>query len=104
MAIKQRNMIVAEASRPLLARHAKLRFDEVRQLWVILAPERILMPDETAVEILQLCDGNRSVAAMIDGLATKYVAPRAAISGDVIALLQDLADKGFLTEARERTG
>lgn len=104
MAIKQRNMTVEETSRPLLARHAKLRFDEVRQLWVILAPERILMPDETAVEILQLCDGNRSVGTMIDGLAAKYVAPRAAIGGDVIALLQDLADKGFLTEARERTG
>ena len=31
------------------------------------------------------------------------VAPRDAILTDVIAMLQDLADKGFLTEAREKT-
>jgi len=70
---------------------------------VILAPERVLAPDEIAVEILQLCDGARSVAQMIDELAAKYTAERDAIGADVIAMLQDLADKGFLTEAREKT-
>ena len=98
-----RNISVSEASRPLLPRHAKLKFDEVRQRWVILAPERVLAPDQIAVEILQLCDGARSVAQMIDQLAAKYAAERAAIGADVIAMLQDLADKGFLTEAREKT-
>ena len=98
-----RNITVSEASRPVLPRHAKLKFDETRQLWVILAPERVLAPDDTAVEILQLCDGVRSVGLIIDQLAAKYVAERAAIGADVIAMLQDLADKGFLTEARERT-
>ena len=98
-----RNISVSEASRPVLPRHAKLRFDETRQRWVILAPERVLAPDEIAVEILQLCDGARSVAQMIDQLAAKYAAERAAIGADVIAMLQDLADKGFLTEAREKT-
>ena len=34
-------------------------------------------------------------------LAAKYTADRAVIGADVIAMLQDLADKGFLTEARE---
>jgi pyrroloquinoline quinone biosynthesis protein D len=55
------------------------------------------------VEVLQLCDGVRSVAQMVDQLAEKYAAPREAIAADVVAMLQDLADKGFLTEARERT-
>jgi pyrroloquinoline quinone biosynthesis protein D len=45
----------------------------------------------------------RSVADMVDQLAEKYAAPREAIATDVIAMLQDLADKGFLTEAREST-
>jgi pyrroloquinoline quinone biosynthesis protein D len=98
-----RNISVSEASRPVLPRHARLKFDETRQRWVILAPERVLAPDEIAVEILQLCDGARSVAQMIDQLAAKYTAERAAIGVDVIAMLQDLADKGFLTEAREKT-
>ena len=92
-----RNISVSEASRPVLPRHAKLKFDETRQVWVILAP------DEIAVEVLQLCDGVRSVAAVIDQLAEKYAADRGAIATDVIAMLQDLADKGFLTEAREKT-
>ena len=98
-----RNISVSEASRPVLPRHAKLRFDETRKVWVILAPERVLAPDEIAVEVLQLCDGARSVADVIDALVLKYTAPREAIAADVIAMLQDLADKGFLTEAREKT-
>jgi pyrroloquinoline quinone biosynthesis protein D len=102
-ALRTRNISVSEASRPLLPRHAKLKFDETRQRWVILAPERVLAPDETAVEVLQLCDGVRSVEAMIDQLAAKYAGERDAIATDVIAMLQDLADKGFLTEAREKT-
>ena len=98
-----RNISVSETSRPVLPRHTRLKFDETRQLWVILAPERVLAPDEIAVEILQLCDGVRSVERIIDQLAAKYTADRAAIGADVIAMLQDLADKGFLTEAREKT-
>jgi pyrroloquinoline quinone biosynthesis protein D len=98
-----RNISVSEASRPVLPRHAKLKFDETRQRWVILAPERVLAPDEIAVEVLQLCDGVRSVEQIIDLLAEKYTAERAAIATDVVAMLQDLADKGFLTEAREKT-
>ena len=98
-----RHIQVAETSRVVLPRHTKLKFDETRQVWVILAPERVLAPDEIAVEVLHLCDGVRSVAEMVDQLAEKYAAPREAIATDVIAMLQDLADKGFLTEAREST-
>jgi pyrroloquinoline quinone biosynthesis protein D len=102
-ALRSRNISVSEASRPVLPRHAKLKFDETRQRWVILAPERVLAPDDIAVEILQLCDGVRSVSDMTDMLATKYAAEREAIGADVVAMLQDLADKGFLTEARGKS-
>ena len=102
-ALRSRNISVSESSRPVLPRHAKLKFDETRQRWVILAPERVLAPDDTAVEVLQLCDGVRNVTAMIDTLAEKYAADRSAIATDVMAMLQDLANKGFLTEAREKT-
>jgi pyrroloquinoline quinone biosynthesis protein D len=102
-ASRSRNISVSEASRPVLPRHARLQFDATRQVWVILAPERVLAPDEIAVEVLQLCDGVRSVAEMVDHLSQKYTADRGAIATDVIAMLQDLADKGFLTEAREKT-
>ena len=48
-------------------------------------------------------DGICSVGAIVDQLAAKYAAPREAIATDVVAMLQDLADKGFLTAAREKT-
>jgi len=98
-----RNISVSETSRPVLPWHAKLKFDQTRQVWVILAPERVLAPDEIAVEVLQMCDGVRNVGEIADLLTKKYAAEREAILADVIAMLQDLADKGFLTEAREKT-
>ena len=88
--------IVEDGSVPRLPRHIKLRFDKRRDLWVVLAPERVLVPDETALEILKRCDGETSVDAIVDALAAAYAAPAAEIREDVSALLQDLADKGFI--------
>ena len=95
----RRRMTVTEASVPALPRGARLRFDEARQRWVLLVPERVLAPDDIAVEILKLCDGKRSVGTIADELAAKFVAPRLEILTDVIAMLQDLAESGFLVEA-----
>jgi pyrroloquinoline quinone biosynthesis protein D len=81
---------------PALPRGVKLRFDQARNAWVLLAPERVLMPDPIAVEILQRCDGKRSVGSVIDDLAATFTSERAQIETDVVAFLQDLADKGML--------
>ncbi len=93
-------LAISATSVPVLARHARLRFDEARGRYVILAPERVLAPDDIAVEVLQLCDGDRSVGDIVGLLAQKYDAPREEIGGDVIAMLQDLADKAFLTDRK----
>jgi pyrroloquinoline quinone biosynthesis protein D len=76
--------------------HIKFRHDETRGRWVLLAPERLLLPDDLAVEILKLIDGERTVAAVIDDLVRRFEAPREVIAADVTALLQDLVDKGVL--------
>jgi pyrroloquinoline quinone biosynthesis protein D len=47
------------ASVPSFRRGVKFRFDAVREAWVLLAPEKLFMPDEIAVEILKLVDGAR---------------------------------------------
>jgi pyrroloquinoline quinone biosynthesis protein D len=78
------------------APHAKFRFDEVRQAWIVLAPERLLLPDEQAVEILQLIDGVRAVDGVIDELVRRYDAPRNVVAADVVKMLQDLVDKKVL--------
>lgn len=88
--------VLTESSVPRMPRHVKLRFDETRSAWVLLAPERVLLPDEIAVEVLKRCDGAASLGVIIDDLARSYSAERAVVAQDVTALLQDLADKGML--------
>ena len=75
----------------------KFRFDETRQAWIVLAPERLLLPDEIAVEILKRIDGQRTVGQVIDDLVAAFNAPRETIATDVHAMLGDLATKGIVT-------
>jgi pyrroloquinoline quinone biosynthesis protein D len=89
-------LIIDQAAKPYLPTYMKLRHDAGRDRWVLLAPERILSPDPIAVEVLQLCDGNRAVEEIAKTLAEQYSAPEDVITADVIEMLQDLADKGFL--------
>ena len=92
---------IAADSVPRLPRHVKLRHDKARDRWLILVPERVLVPDDTAVAVLSRVDGARSVQEIATDLAQTYQAPVNVILADSVALLQDLADKGFLavTEA-----
>ena len=87
-------MLITAASVPRLPPHIKLRFDATRERWTLLAPERVLVPDEIAVEILQRCDGVATVGSIAQSLAQKYGAGITEVEGDIIELLQDLADKG----------
>jgi len=93
---EKRRLVVDAGTCLRFAAHVRFRHDETRGRWVVLAPERLLLPDEPAVEILKLIDGERTVDAVVDALAQRFNAPRAVIAADVTALLQDLADKGVL--------
>jgi pyrroloquinoline quinone biosynthesis protein D len=90
---------IAAGSVPRLPRHVKLRHDKARDRWLILVPERVLVPDDTAVAVLSRVDGARSVQDIAEDLARTYQASVEVILTDSVALLQDLADKGFLTVA-----
>ena len=82
---------------PKLPRHAKLRFDEARKKWIINAPERVFELDETAAEIMQLVDGIVPINSIVEKLHLKFKeASKEEILNDVIAMLQSLADKGFI--------
>ncbi len=88
--------IIADCSLPRLPRHVKMRFDQRRKRWIVLAPERVLLPDEIAVEILKRCDGATSVDAIVEALAQVYEASAEEVGADVTEMLQDLADQGFV--------
>lgn len=83
-------------SRPRLPRGVKLRYDDVRARWTLLAPERVFEVDATAAAVLQLCDGERELAEIVAELVRRYNAPVAVIEKDVIAMLGGLMDKRVL--------
>jgi pyrroloquinoline quinone biosynthesis protein D len=78
---------------PRLPRGVRLRFDQVRNAHVLLAPERAFDLDETAATVLNLVDGQRSISAIVDELAARFDADRGMIEADVIEMLADLVGK-----------
>jgi pyrroloquinoline quinone biosynthesis protein D len=85
--------VIADDARPRLPRGVRLREDKVRARWVLLAPERVVKVNPIAVEILKLCDGSRSLAEIIAGLAKRFNADPGRVATDVRALLASLAEK-----------
>ena len=87
---------LSETDRVALPRWVRMRFDPVRDRWVLLAPERVLFPCATSVTIIERLGQGRRVDELVTALAEEFEAPRATISSDVRQMLQGLADQGFL--------
>lgn len=85
--------IIGKDSCPSMPKFIKLRHDPGRGRWVLLAPERVFNPDDTAVAVLQKCDGKTTVGAIAEALAAEYGATVDVIAADITAMLQELADK-----------
>ena len=81
---------------PRLPRGVRLRFDEVRGHWMLLAPERAFKIDETAAEVLKRVDGKRDLAGVIAETAAAFGEEPDTIAADVIEMLRDLAAKKVL--------
>ena len=89
---------ISENVKPKFPKHVKFRHNKARDEWVILAPERLVKLDQVAVEVLKLVDGQNSVNQISEQLSKKFNAPRETIIEDVIVMLQELSDKGFIEE------
>ncbi|MDL5156637.1 pyrroloquinoline quinone biosynthesis peptide chaperone PqqD [Actinomycetospora termitidis] len=78
---------------PRLARGVKLRFDRSRERHVLLLPETVVELNGTGTAILQLCDGQRTVADIVAALREQYAdVPE----GQVVAYLAKLAERRHL--------
>jgi pyrroloquinoline quinone biosynthesis protein D len=88
--------IISDTSVPRLPRGVRLKHDDTRNEWLLLAPERILKADAIAVEILKRCTGEASLASIVDELVSAFGADRARIDNDVRTLLAGLADKRMI--------
>ncbi len=82
--------------KPHLPRGVRLRHDDTRGQWTLLAPERVLQLDPVAVEVLKRCTGETTLAAIVDDLAASFATDRARIEADVQAMLAGLVEKKVL--------
>lgn len=87
---------VADTSKPRLADKARLKWDAVREKHLLLFPEGVLVLNKTAHDVLALCDGQRTVAEIINALAAQYAIEAKAIDADVKEILQKLSQKTFV--------
>jgi pyrroloquinoline quinone biosynthesis protein D len=61
-----------DTDRPRLARHVRLGFDETRGRHILLLPETVVVLNGTGADILELCDGQRTVAEIVAELGARY--------------------------------
>ncbi|AWK89690.1 pyrroloquinoline quinone biosynthesis peptide chaperone PqqD [Azospirillum thermophilum] len=90
---------IGEENRIRLAPGVILRHDRTRGQWMLMAAERLLVLDDTALAVIRAATGPEAgtVGQAVDRLAVEYDAPRGEIAADVLELLTDLRNKGYVT-------
>jgi pyrroloquinoline quinone biosynthesis protein D len=83
--------------RPKLATGVRLRHDQVRDQHVLLFPEGALVLNETAIEVLTLVDGERTLDDIAGVLGERYEG--ADVKDDVSELLDGIGERGLVVEA-----
>ena len=81
--------------RPVLAAHARYRWDPLRRQHQLVLPEGMLVLNDSAAAVVRLCDG-RPAADLLAALERQFGAAPAA---DVHDFLQRLARKGLVRDA-----
>lgn len=84
-------------TRPRLATGARLRYDEVREEHLLLIPEGAVHLNPSAAEVLELCDGERSLEDIVGALSARYAG--ADLRDDVVELVDAMAQKGLVVDA-----
>jgi pyrroloquinoline quinone biosynthesis protein D len=70
--IARPGVVVSGSDRPRLARHVRLSFCRTRQRHILQLPETVVVLNGSGAEILELCDGRRTVAEVVAELGTRY--------------------------------
>ena len=84
-------------TRPRLVTGARLRYDDVRDEHLLLIPEGAVRLNQTAVEVLELCDGERSLDEIVAALSERYGG--ADLDDDVHGLVHAMAERGLVIDA-----
>ena len=84
-------------TRPRLVTGARLRYDEVREEHLLLIPEGVVRLNPTAADVLELCDGQRSLDDIVGALSARYGG--ADLRADVHELVGAMAQRGLVVYA-----
>jgi coenzyme PQQ biosynthesis protein PqqD len=84
-------------TRPCLVTGARLRYDEVREEHQLLIPEGVVRLNASAAEVLELCDGARSLDDIVHALAERY--DGADLRDDVVELVAAMQERGLVIDA-----
>ncbi|GAA3588214.1 hypothetical protein GCM10022222_85990 [Amycolatopsis ultiminotia] len=79
---------------PKLATKAMLKHDNVRDVELLLLPERVVLLNKSGAAILGLCDGSRTVRQLVVQLEEDFDA--ADLGNDVMTFLQDARGRGWV--------
>jgi pyrroloquinoline quinone biosynthesis protein D len=91
--------VISAGARPRLAAKARLRWDRRDERWMLLYPERGLVLNATAADVVQLCTGEHTVQAIVETLAGKYpLQPREALEHEILTFLGRLAERGLVSD------
>ena len=85
--------------KPKLAPKTKLRLDPKTGKYVLLYPEKGLALNATGAAILKLCDGERTLAAIVSALAEEFRSDAEVLRKEVFGFVQALLDRGLLQAA-----
>ncbi len=91
--------MISGDSRLRLAPKARLRFDRKSSRYMLLYPERGLVLNPTAADVLQRCTGERTVRSIVEELAQKYGHQPPAVEQEVMDFLRTMADRGLVQAA-----
>ena len=84
-------------TRPRLVTGARLRYDDVREEHVLLIPEGVVRLNPSAAEVLELCDGERSLDDIVGALSARYEGTD--VRDDVLELVDAMAQRGLVVDA-----
>jgi len=89
-------------SRPIVAAKERLRWDARTSRHLLLYPERGLILNPTAADVIKLCTGEHTVGAIVDRLAAKYAPqPRETVEREVVTFLVNMAGRGLIRDHDE---
>ncbi|MBC3194853.1 pyrroloquinoline quinone biosynthesis peptide chaperone PqqD [Pseudonocardia sp. C8] len=79
---------------PTLATKAMLKHDHVRDVELLLLPERVVLLNKSGAAILSLCDGSRTVQQLVEQLEHDFEATD--LLNDVMSFLADASGRGWV--------